>query len=81
MKSSQALPPTADLPDDRITCETCENRNRDGTCSIRGFKPVARLMRCEDYRPNAKQQDRRSGRARWPHLTGQPPAPAGTKRS
>lgn len=70
MKTAPVLPPTADLPDDRITCGTCQRRNGDGSCRVRGYAPVMRLMRCETYLPNIDQRDRRPGNVRWPHLAG-----------
>lgn len=68
MSLAKALPPSADLPDDRITCETCIRRRGDGACSELGFKRTQLLRRCEIYLPNALQTDQRPGRLRWPHL-------------
>lgn len=68
MSIAKALPPTADLPDDRITCDTCVRRRSDGACSELGIKRTPLLRRCEIYLPNALQSDQRPGRQRWPHL-------------
>jgi hypothetical protein len=68
MKLTKPLPPTADLPDDRITCDTCIRRRGDGVCNEFGFKRTVLMRRCEFYLPNALQPDQRPGRVRWPHL-------------
>jgi hypothetical protein len=56
-----------ELPDDRITCNTCAHR-RLGKCEVKGYAVVVRLMRCEHYQPTAQDADKRKGMQRWPHL-------------
>lgn len=68
MKTVKPQPPTADLPDDRITCDTCTRSRRDGICGEFGIKRTPLLRRCEFYLPTALQSDQRPGAKRWPHL-------------
>lgn len=59
--------------DDRRTCRQCLNLQRNGVCGAaeprRHYAPEPDLLRrCENYRPDGRDADKRPGRVRWPGL-------------
>ena len=64
--------------DDRRTCAQCTQLQRIGTCQAarigaitasRNYEPDCNLLRrCEGYRPDATDPDKRPGLQRWPGL-------------
>ena len=64
--------------DDRRTCAQCTQMPTVGACqgvrsgeviASRNYEPDRTLLRrCEGYRPNATDPDRRAGLQRWPGL-------------
>lgn len=64
--------------DDRIRCGTCRQIGPSGPCraaasgeivASRSYEPDRTLLRrCEGYQPGPDDNDKRTGRQRWPHL-------------
>lgn len=58
------------LPDDRVLCERCTQRDPDANwCRARRFHVIRELpVRCVKFIPLRGSPDQRTGQERWPGL-------------